>query len=270
MENNTQPNKSKKLIPNCRYYGLFAISKTEPNLILGYVENSFSMGWSRHCVNIWPAYRKNELLKMAKREVKDVDLWDDKKFIDFCESHYNVKYGKEDAFYTDGMPIDEARQGYLNMWYAIKEKSYGHQNAWNELSERGIYVPKGFYTKVFRLDSKKLPVIVDLRYRVAIERHKKVTWDKWYYRNAHFWVKALNPDKTIENSGGLPFNIPKEQYNGKCVYEYGITCSHKSRNAKEHPDAHVLSRSEYKKLKHQKDCKSIAEKGSPEVVGAFP
>ena len=29
MENNSQLNKSKKLIPNCRYYGLFAISKTD-------------------------------------------------------------------------------------------------------------------------------------------------------------------------------------------------------------------------------------------------
>jgi len=264
----TTPTKQNIFIPNCRYYGLFAISKTKPNLIYGYVENSFSMGWSQHCVNVWPAYRRDTLVKMAKRDVRDTDKWSDEDMIDFCKNHYPIDKKTGEGFYKDSMTIEEVRQGYLNMWIKIHENSYGPQFAWNEISERGIWVPEGFETKVFRLDSKKLPVVVDLRYRTALNQHKKIKWDKWYYRNAHFWVKALNPNKTMENTGGLPFNLPKDQYNGKCTYEYGINCPHAKR--KEDKKIKNLSRSEFKKLKHQKECKSIAEKGSPEVVGASP
>lgn len=262
-------NNKKRIISHCRYYGLFAISKTDPTLILGYVENSFSMGWSKYFVNLWPAYKKKALLRMAKREASSTDKWSDEKFLEFCESHYNVKYGKEDAFYKDGMSVEEARKAYVNLWFGIKTKCYGTQGAWNELSDRGIYVPDGFYTKVFRLGSTKLPVTVDLRYRDGLVQGEKLKWDKWYYRNAHFWVKELNPGKTLENTDGLPFELSKEQYNGSCTYEYGVNCPHKNRKKEDyHKEAHVLSRHEFKKLKHQKECKSIAEKGSPRGVGA--
>lgn len=263
----TTPTKQNIFIPNCRYYGLFAISKTEPNLIYGYVENSFSMGWSKHCANVWPAYKKHAIEKMAYRDAKEILERSDKDFIDFCKRAYS---SGDEAFYKEGMPVEEARQKYLNIWIKINNQRYGTQSAWNDLSDRGIWVPEGFETKVFRLDSKNLPVVVDLRYRTALNQHKKITWDKWYYRNAHFWVKALNPNRTFENTGGLPFNIPKDQYNGSCKYIYGINCPHSKRKDDEKTKTKNLSRSEFKKLKHQKECKSIAEKGSPEVVGASP
>ena len=55
---------TKQLLPKTKIYGVFAVNKNDPNAILGYVENSFSMGWSKDFVNIWEGCSKKQVEKL--------------------------------------------------------------------------------------------------------------------------------------------------------------------------------------------------------------
>ena len=57
--------------PYHRYYGIFAINPKNENDIWGYVENSFSMGWSRHCVSLYCTFTEHDLKKRALKECKE-------------------------------------------------------------------------------------------------------------------------------------------------------------------------------------------------------
>lgn len=251
--------------PYHRYYGIFAINPKNENDIWGYVENSFSMGWSRHCVSLYCTFTDRDLRKRALKECKEDYSKSDEDLIKRCKEAIwpkNIKY-------KEGMTVEEAKKALFDAYYEYEKFMYGRQNVWNlECKARGLYVPKGYVPKVFRLNSTKLPIIVDLRYRTASWYDIPMTYHKWYYRNAHFWIKDLNPGKVLENTGWTHINMPQDQYNGNTERVYDKTTSYKRRVESEKEK--VLSRSQKKILKKQKRCKLAAEKGSPDGVGTYP
>lgn len=162
------------------------------------------------------------------------------------------------------MTPEEARKIYFNKWYKILKDEYVAQDVWNYMRSYSLDVPVGYELKIWRLNSTKLPVTVDLRYKTACNASKSVPYKKWFYSNALFWVKAANPNRKLEGPY-IHFVVPQTEYNGPTERAYFKTISKSRKNEFEKKrGTKALSRSDYKRLKKQRECKSIAEKGSLE------
>ena len=203
------PRADRQPVPDCRYYGLFAVNKKDPTDILGYVENSFSMGWSKNYVNLEEGFRDGTARKAADAEVRyfEKEYPTDEEFAKWF-------YECQRKLYKPGMTVADMRQAYWESWYKMKKNRLLAQNVWNIVGERAR-VPAGYELKVFRIGSKNCPVDVDLRYRIAVRRKWTKEWDKWKWRNAPFKVKANNakPWEDIYPTVADVLNAPKSEIN---------------------------------------------------------
>lgn len=188
--------KSVDIMPVCdrKYYGVFAIRRDNPNDILGYVENSFSMGWSKYFVSVNEGFGEWRVKKATDHWIEDSpgSKDSDKDF-----THWFKHFRKD--LYREGMTVEEMHKAYYDDIYAMHCRSLKAQSVWNNCFS-SLNVPVGYDVKVFRLNSKRCPVEVDMRYRAAYDRRRVKDWNKWRYRNALFAVKALNPgEKSLIN-----------------------------------------------------------------------
>jgi len=266
-------------IPICdrRYYGVFAVNKDNPNDMYGHVENSFSMGWSRYFVSLNEGFREWQVKKATELWLRDSTSYqsDDKKFSEWFKSF-------EKDLYHKGMSVEEMRRTYYDVIFDMKAESLMAQNIWNGCFNK-CHVPAGYDVKVFRLNSKNCPVEVDLRYRIACNRGKTKTWDKWLYRNALFCVKAWNKNVSVVdlNPTFADFfktcgKIARVQLGDGVKYETVVRKSmpYKDRLiSSEHScgiikkrDDSMMSRSERQTLRKQRRNSFSAKKGSPESV----
>ena len=183
-----------------RAYVIVGINKNDPTDIIGYCENSFSMGWTKHWVNVWANHGKY----IAKRNV--TELYVDKfcelynKGKEYCKTldkYYKDKYGRflRKAF-SKKASFDKVKQEVFD--YYMNVSSYSSLGEWNNMRHYPSQIPEGYEMKIFRLNSKNCPIICDLRYRFLMERmpesktkiEKAKLWSKWDYRNPMFVVKA--------------------------------------------------------------------------------
>lgn len=254
-----------------KYYGVFAVNRKDPNDILGYVENSFSMGWSRYFVNIWPASSKKQVDEATDRWFSDSIMWHkpDEEFFEWFKKSYS-------RLYIEGMTAAEARKAYWQEIWETRADLYLAQRVWNYVNEGG-YVPVGYDRKVFRINAKNCPVLVDMRYRYLYDTKQTKVWDKWRWRNAPFMVKACNPGKTWETLAPtlnhifslktLQLKDPKleEQPNHNIPHNKRDKRSFKT-------DDFKLTRSQRKIAEKQRNNSYLkaAEKRSPRVVKALP
>ena len=188
------PRANRHPVPDRKYYGLFAVNKEDPLDIIGYIENSFSMGWSYTHVNLQEGFKTFAVIKAASRDAKVMakEYPDDASYAKWFQRCWS-------KLCMPGMTVDDMRKAHWQMWYETKQKSMLAQNAWNSISERA-FIPVGYELKVFRVNSKICPVEVDLRYRIAWNKGWIKTWDKWKWRNAPFMIKGLNaPGTTWED-----------------------------------------------------------------------
>jgi len=239
---------------SCKYYGIFAVSKKDPTDILGYVENSFNMGWSRRFVRVWTGYKKSKVEQAVKHWFEGMKEnsgsacnLDDERYEKWFKDHCA-------DLYEDGMTIDDMRKAYWDEIYKMHAATILAQNVWSNMANR-LYVPEGYVVKKFRINAKCCPVEVDLRYRTAYDRGKDVKWDKWRYRNALFSVKALNLDKERPLSSVLPklensLAIPATQLADVKGYWHEYRNAPAEKLAKR--DHKHMSRSERKILKKQR------------------
>lgn len=185
----------RKPVCGCKFYGVFAVNRQDPTDILGYVEDSFSMEWSKRFVSVEPGYKTYAVEKAMRAWRRDfceagkAGSLSGEKFLEWYRGSYENKY-------VEGMTEQDARAEYERTTRKLEEKIKLAQNVWNRNSDR-LWVPAGYDVKVFRLSSKKCPVDADLRYRLAVNRRWTQDWDKWKYRNAAFIAKASNPGKTV-------------------------------------------------------------------------
>lgn len=185
-----------------RAYVIVGINKNDPTDIIGYCENSFSMGWTRHWVNLWVGHSK----AIAKREVNKYYV---KKFCELYEKgedacrhldkYYKDKYGRFlDKVFSGKASFDEVKQEVFD--YFVNTTSYSSIGEWNHVRHYPSVIPVGYELKAFRLNSKNCPIICDLRHRYLIDtmpngKEKDKIWSKWDYRNPMFVVKAkIGPD----------------------------------------------------------------------------
>lgn len=252
------------IIPKCRYYGVFAVNKNDPTDIRGQVYTSTSTGWSRFFVHAFKARTKKVFDKYLKNNYcKKEFSYSDSKFMDFFKNVYPEKY-------QEGMTPEQARQIHYDKWYDILKHEWVTTDVWNYIRHCPFDVPAGYELKIWRLNSTKLPVVVDLRYRTACDETAKIPYDKWCYRNAAFWVKACNPGHEQPKGPYMYFNWPKSVYAGPTERVYLSTVSAKRRSEFEKHEKRkpkIFSRADYKRIKKQQANKLIAEKGSLEEVG---
>lgn len=182
----------RKPVCDCRYYGIFAVNRQNPNIILGYVENSFSMGWSPRFVNVNPAFRMNAVDVKTDKLIRE--LHKDRSPSEFLAWFRDTNK----SLYRKGMSAEDAMAEYRKKIREMESRSMLAQHVWNDLANT-MRVPAGYDIKVFRLNSSKCPVDVDLRYRTAYNRGQIPTGDKWKYRNAVFIVKALYPGRSVSD-----------------------------------------------------------------------
>ena len=244
------------IIPKCRYYGVFAVNKSDPTDIRGYVYTSTSTSWSRYFVKAFKAHTKSKFDKYLKNNACKELKKPDAEFMDFFKKAYESKY-------REGMTPDEARKIYYKKWYNLLKGEWLTQDVWNHLRSCPFDVPAGYELKIWRLNSTKLPVWVDLRYRTACNETKKIPYDKWCYGNAAFWVKEQNPGK-VPNGPYMYFNWPKTVYIGPTerIFQKTVPWKNLASYEKKGAKPKIRSRSDYKRLKKQRECKLIAEKGS--------
>ena len=59
-------------------YVILGINENNPDDIIGYCENSFSMSWSNRYVNIWDTISEKEMWKAARKELQSRidDKWE--------------------------------------------------------------------------------------------------------------------------------------------------------------------------------------------------
>jgi len=261
------------LRPQRKYYGVFAVNRKDPTCIYGYVENSFSMGWSKWWTNLYLAESPGRVYKRTEDWLNDFGPWkgSDEKFKEFFINAHPEKYREE-------MTIKEMREIYRDIIWNSEANTWLGQRAWN-FCKYEIRVPVGFDVKVWRIGSKTCPVEVDLRYRTAYDSKITKYWDKWKYRNAFFFVKKLNEGKTIQDfhpsvrhvlvrealqfkdletercvNPNLPYKTREDNWKSDVRYE-------RNKNLPK-----PLTRSERKILKKQKQNRLAAEKGSPREV----
>lgn len=251
------------IIPKCRYYGVFAVNKNDPTDIRGYVYTGGGTGWSKFFVKAFQARTKKAFEKYIKTiYCKKEFAYSDSQFMDFFKNVYPDKYQED-------MTPEQARQIHYNKWYDILKHEWVAQDVLNYIRSCPFDVPVGYELKIWRLNSTKLPVMVDLRYRTACDETDKVPYDKWCYRNAAFWVKACNPDQNLKGPY-IYFNWPKSVYIGPTERVYFSTISAKRRSEFEKQEKRkpkIFSRTDYKRIKKQQANKLIAEKGSLKEVG---
>ena len=203
-----------------RAYVIVGVNKKDPTDIIGYCENSFSMGWTKHWVNVWANHGK----AIAKENAEEYNV---KKFCELYEkgeeyckhidSQYRGKYGRFlEKVFSGKATFEEVKQEVRN--YCVSTSSYASQNEWNHVRHYPSYVPRGYEVKVFRLNSKHCPIICDLRYRHLMEhRHnaKEFPWSKWDYRNPMFAVKA---------KVGLGFKWPEDILHSNKLKKEEVSC----------------------------------------------
>ena len=64
--------KSSKYVP---LYGVFSRSGGPYGPIIGYIENSFSMGWSNTSVRLWDLWNAEHYLKELKKKYPEADIF---------------------------------------------------------------------------------------------------------------------------------------------------------------------------------------------------
>lgn len=185
-----------------RAYVIVGVNKKDPTDIIGYCENSFSMEWSRHWVNVWSGHGKHR----AKTEVnnyyvdKFCELYEKgEEYCKFLDAHYKKIFGKflRKAF-SGKASFDKMKQEVFD--HFMRNSTYASQGEWNYIRHYPSYIPDGYEMKIFRLNSKNCPIMCDLRHRYLSEHCKtdaeyKAIYSKWDYRNPMFVVKAkVSPD----------------------------------------------------------------------------
>ena len=239
-----------------RAYVIVGINKNDPTDIIGYCENSFSMGWTRHWVNVWADHGRN----VAKKNVNEcyVDKFCElyEKGEEYCkhlDKYYRENYGRFlKKVFSGKATFEEVKQEVFD--YYMNTSHYASLGEWNYMRHYPSYIPEGYEMKVFRLNSKNCPIICDLRYRYLMEhRHndKEFPWSKWDYRNPMFVVKAkVGPDfkwpEDILHSNKLKkeevnckhvkvqfTDLPKSMYNGTGFNSKGKAFKPKSRSTKQ-------------------------------------
>ena len=181
-------------------YIIVGINKNNPTDIIGYCENSFSMGWTRHWVNIWTLEYNSK--KMAEAEVTQLyvshfcELYNKgEKYYKNCIAPYDKeKYGKflEKAF-SGKVAFEQVKQEVFKHFF--NTTTYSAQGVWNHIKQHLSTIPDGYEIKIFRLNSKNCQIICDLRHRYALEHYNtkeeyNSLYSKWDYRNPMFVVKA--------------------------------------------------------------------------------
>ena len=153
-------------------YIIVGINKNNPTDIIGYCENSFSMGWTRHWVNIWTLEYNSK--KMAEAEVTQLyvshfcELYNKgEKYYKNCIAPYDKeKYGKflEKAF-SGKVAFEQVKQEVFKHFF--NTTTYSAQGVWNHIKQHLSTIPDGYEIKIFRLNSKNCQIICDLRHRYA-------------------------------------------------------------------------------------------------------
>lgn len=185
-----------------RAYVIVGVNKKDPTDIIGYCENSFSMGWTKHWVNLWTDHGK----AIAKANVNEYyikpfcELYE--KGEEYCkhiDKYYKEKYKRFlDKVFSGKATFNEVKKEVFD--YFVNTTSYSSIGEWNHVRHYPSVVPEGYEVKAFRLNSKHCPIICDLRYRYLMDilpasKEKNKIWSKWDYRNPMFVVKAkVNPD----------------------------------------------------------------------------
>ena len=80
------------IIPKCRYYGVFAVNKSDPTDIRGYVYTSSGTSWSRYFVKAFRANTKFKFDKYLKNNTCKELKQPDAKFMDFFKKVYGAEY----------------------------------------------------------------------------------------------------------------------------------------------------------------------------------
>ena len=238
-----------------RAYVIVGVNKKDPTDIIGYCENSFSMSWTKHWVNVWAEHGK----AIARKNVNDYyvktfcELYE--KGEEYCkrlDKQYKENYGRFlKKVFSGEATFEEVKKEVYD--YYMNTSHYASLGEWNYMRHYPSYIPKGYELKVFRLNSKNCPIICDLRYRYLMEhKHDKaLPWSKWDYRNPMFVVKAkVGPDfkwpedilhsnklKKEEVSGKdvkVQFtDLPKDMYDSNGFNSKGKAFKQKSRSTKQ-------------------------------------
>ena len=260
-------------MPDCRFYGIFAVNKDDPTDILGYVENSFSMGWSKYYVNLHSGRRSWYVERATRRWLEDIHYpKSDEEFVDWARKCAN-------DIYDDSLTVDEMRKKYHDKIYKMMADTHLALSVKNRLNS-GCWVPENYEVKMFRLNSKRCPVEVDLRYRFAYNHGWTKVFDKWKYRNALFFVKDRGTNKgktfidffpTCSQSFKQPVKVcDTKNWNMKFFIKDGqpYKTRKKLSNGKKAKDIvkglYSLTRSEWKILKKQRKNSFAAKERSPE------
>ncbi len=203
-----------------RAYVVLAVNENDSSDVWGYCEESFSMGWYRHRVNIYITHTANYLKKLEDRNTRT-----------------HMKYGN--------MSEEKARAK------AKKENqtTNSNQECWNFCKR--VNCPVGYKLKVFRLGSKDCPIVVDFRYRNDYNSKRGnplLGWHKFRYRNPPFLFKAdVESGKywfPKDYRGWLKMNLIR--YDGKIKVKsekkYSLKAMRRARRQRENsfkPDAEV-------------------------------
>ena len=169
-------------------YCIFARKKDDPTDIIGMVENSFSMGWSKERVCIWnqpTSYRNDAGLyhKRALHELKNHMQTDYHGNSYYCSDWSSERINSKGQMkrirkkVTDyyGRDFHPCGRSYNEYWWH-----------WVNHYARRVKKPKGYdEVIVCRVNSKHCPVKVDMS-DYDLMNKGKMTYNKYNWRNAKF------------------------------------------------------------------------------------
>lgn len=222
-------------------YVILGINENNPDDIIGYCENSFSMSWSNRYVNIWDTISEKEMWKSARKELQSR-----------IDEKWEGVLKNLEQLQKEGLSYEEAFEHEAKKHLSIYMLP---QNEYNHVRHYPTYIPKGYRLAVFRVGSKHCPIDIDLRYRIAYRNRKETFWDKWKFRNPPFFVKSLNKNNwkwsNIKYSDWLHRKFPNERFFDKSPMTK-IPYTDLSKKEIKNEGSVIISRSDRQKLKKQK------------------
>ena len=160
-----------------KYYCILAIKKDNPKKILGYIENSFSMSWSkdRVCLYCGDDYKGVPKKESWKEKLKHGSRYGSLPVAYKGKMQYMKNLFLKNSMHACGRTVNEFE------WNCVKTQV-------RKLNKKSFIIKLGYEIKAFRVNSKFCPVFVDLTERNGMMT-KKLEYNKFNFRNASF--KAL-------------------------------------------------------------------------------